>query len=70
MKALILQHEYSTPAGTSLTWLEQKKIPWTTVTSVTMVNDPELPEMHSFDLLIICGGKMNVDEEEKYPLLK
>ncbi|PLS69334.1 MAG: amidotransferase [Cyanobacteria bacterium M5B4] len=32
-------------------------------------NDP-LPELKDFDWLIILGGPMNIDEEDKYPWLK
>ncbi len=67
MKALILRHTLSTPPGTALDWLKQKKIPH----QVLMVKDIDVwPTMQSFDCLIICGGAMNVDQEDRYPWLK
>jgi GMP synthase-like glutamine amidotransferase len=67
MKALILQHEESTPPGSTIEWLEKKQIPyeicWPSETTV-------LPSPESFDLLFICGGSMNVDQEEKFPWLQ
>jgi GMP synthase (glutamine-hydrolysing) len=67
MKTLILRHTISTPPGTSLDWLERRKIPY----EVLMVQDIQTwPNLESFRDLIICGGGMNVDQEEKYPWLK
>lgn len=67
MKALILQHEDSTPPGSTLEWLKQKNI---TCEVLQVPQAPSLPAMDSFDLLVICGGSMNVDQEATFPWLK
>jgi GMP synthase (glutamine-hydrolysing) len=66
MKTLILQHEKSTPAGTTLQWLEQKKWPFEIVIPSEVA---KLPSSDSFDLLVVCGGSMNVDQEAQFPWL-
>jgi GMP synthase-like glutamine amidotransferase len=67
MKALILRHTLSTPAGTTLVWLDNHKFSYQEL----MVKDIQIwPDLQSFDWLIICGGAMNVDQEETYPWLK
>ena len=67
MNALILRHTISTPPGTTLDWLKQRKIPH----QVLMVSEIKIwPDLSSFDLLFICGGAMNVDQEDLYPWLK
>jgi GMP synthase-like glutamine amidotransferase len=32
--------------------------------------DHSLPEQEEFDVLLVMGGAMNVDEEERYPWLR
>lgn len=66
MKTLIIQHEPETPAGSTLQWLQQKNIPFTIVDAKT----GSFPDPVSFNNLIICGGSMNVDEENFHPWLK
>ncbi|MGZ5278538.1 MAG: type 1 glutamine amidotransferase [Pseudobdellovibrionaceae bacterium] len=67
MKTLILRHTISTPPGTTIDWLQSKKIPY----EVLMVKDIEQwPQVEAFDCLIVCGGGMNVDQEDIYPWLK
>ena len=68
MRAHILQHTSSTTPGSTIEWLRSEKIPFT----VTQFFEPNaiLPDLSSFDFLIICGGEMNVDEENKYPWLR
>lgn len=68
MKVHILQHTTSTTPGSTIDWLEAHQIPY----SITKVFEPNanLPDIASFDFLIICGGEMDVDQEEKYPWLK
>ena len=68
MKAHILQHTASTPPGSTIEWLESENIPFT-ITQFFKPN-PVVPSLDSFDLLIICGGEMNVDEENKYSWLR
>lgn len=67
MKFLILQHSQATPPGSTLEWLENQKYPY------QLCFVPEIkawPHMDSFDALVICGGGMNVDQEDIHPWLK
>ena len=62
------QHvRFETP-GTILEWIEQHKH------TITYTNFFEkeytLPKRGEYDCLLIMGGYMNVDEEEKFPWLK
>lgn len=67
MKALIIQHEASTPLGSTKEWLETRNIVYTVLFFDEIIN---YKANQSFDLLIICGGSMNVDQEDLYPWLK
>lgn len=67
MKALIIQHEEDTPPGSSLDWLCSRGISYEIIFAnegLTKINQEE------FDILFICGGAMNVDQEDLYPWLK
>lgn len=68
MRAHILQHTVSTTPGSTLEWLKLHQIPYT-ITRFFEPN-PTLPEISTFDFLIICGGDMNVDQVDKYPWLR
>lgn len=68
MKAHILQHTMSTTPGSTIEWLESENISFTITQFFNP--DPIIPSLDSFDLLIICGGEMNVDEEDKYSWLR
>ena len=65
MKALIIQHETSTPPGTTLEWLKNKNV----IYKIHFFSLGEIDLNERFDLLIICGGSVNVDQEELYPWL-
>lgn len=67
MKALILQHEASTPPGSTTEWLEKRKISYHIL---DVANCSFFPSVDDYDFLFICGGSMNVDEEHKFPWLK
>lgn len=67
MKALILQHEETTPPGSTTDWLLEKAIPYEICWPSKATS---WPETEVFDLLFICGGSMNVDQEERHPWLK
>jgi GMP synthase (glutamine-hydrolysing) len=67
MKAIIIQHEDSTPPGSTLEWLELNKIDYSI--RKVWLNDP-LPDLEAFQILIICGGSMNVDQEDSYNWLR
>lgn len=66
-KFLVLLHEHSTPAGTTLEWLQQRQFPF----DLVLASEVDFTSL-SLDYrgTIICGGGMNVDEEQKYPWLK
>ncbi|OHD15151.1 MAG: hypothetical protein A2086_04925 [Spirochaetes bacterium GWD1_27_9] len=67
MRLHYLQHcNFETPANI-LEWAAKKNM---TVTSTMFFNDPKLPKMDDFDLLVVMGGPMNVYEEDKFPFLK
>jgi len=58
---------FETP-GTILEWLEQHKH---TITYTNFFEEEyALPKRDGYDCLLIMGGYMNVDEEEKFPWLK
>jgi len=68
MRIHCFQHvPFETP-GTILEWIEQHKH------TITYTNFWEkeyiLPKPGEYDCLLIMGGYMNVDEEEKFPWLK
>lgn len=67
MKALILQHSPDTPAGTSIDWLNLKEIPYQLL---RLDLGDQFPDALDFQILIICGGAMNVDQEATYPWLR
>jgi GMP synthase-like glutamine amidotransferase len=67
MKALIIQHEDITPPGTTIDWLKANHIEF-----VIKFADQDLSFSlaDEYDVLVLCGGSMNVDQEEIYPWLK
>jgi GMP synthase (glutamine-hydrolysing) len=67
MKALIIQHENSTPPGSSLEWLESRKIPYNLVFASELL---DLESYDAYELIFICGGSMNVDQEDLFSWLK
>ncbi len=67
MKVFILQHEDSTPPGSTLKWVESRGH------SLQVLKASDIshwPSLEDFDLLVICGGGMNVDQEDRYPWLR
>lgn len=69
MRTLILQNSKDTPPGSTLEWLKKNNFP-TQLIQLFNLTSFELPLPDSFELLVICGGAMNVDEEHKFPWLK
>jgi GMP synthase-like glutamine amidotransferase len=67
MRALIIQHEESTPPGSTIEWLDQRKIPFTQLFPHDFFN---FETYDAYDLVIVCGGGMHVDQEDLYPWLK
>jgi GMP synthase-like glutamine amidotransferase len=68
MRIHCLQHVAFESPGTILSWAGQKGH------TITYTNFFEpaflLPSLQDFDMLLIMGGYMNVDEEESFPWLK
>ncbi|RZA06569.1 MAG: type 1 glutamine amidotransferase [Proteobacteria bacterium] len=67
MRTLILQHTAEEKPGTLEQWLEQARFPFHV--HHFYVEGPA-PTAEAYDWLIVLGGPMNVDEEEKHPWLK
>src|SRR5262245_36742113 len=66
MRAHYLQHvPFETP-GSMLTWLAQQDA---SVTSTRMFEPHRLPAVDDFDLLIVMGGPMSVNDEAEHPWL-
>lgn len=65
MKALIIQHEASTPPGSTIEWLDKNNISY----QIHFFNIGDIDKTQKFDLLIICGGSANVDQEALHPWL-
>ena len=68
MKLLILQHEADTPPGSTLEWLSLRHFDYEIQNSFELLN--KKMNFDHYDGLIICGGSMNVDQENKIPWLK
>ncbi len=67
MKALIIQHEFKTPPGSTLEWLNQHRIEH----QIIRIDLGEtLPSVEGLDILFICGGSMDVDQEDKFSWLR
>ena len=68
MRIHTLQHVDFEDPGTILKWAEQNKH---TVTSTRLYEKGmRLPELHSFDMLVIMGGPMGIYDEKNHPWLK
>ena len=66
MKIHCLQHEPFEDPGTILEWASERKH----AVGATMVYKGEpLPAVKSFDLLVVMGGSMSVNDEGKFPWL-
>lgn len=65
MKVLILQHQDSVTAGTTIEWLEKKHHDY----QIHFFSEGNLDPEITYDLLIICGGSANVDQELEFPWL-
>lgn len=66
MRAHYLQHvPFETP-GSILKWLAHQRA---SVTSTRLFEPHRLPEVDDFDLLVVMGGPMSVNDEAEYPWL-
>lgn len=62
----IIQHSEVTKPGTTILWLEKNKLPF----RVVRAGEEPLPSVEQVEALIICGGGMNVDQEDRFPWLR
>ena len=68
MRIHCLQHVDFEDPGTLLNWAGQNRY---MITSTRLFQKGmHLPDIHSFDMLVIMGGPMGIYEEDKYPWLK
>jgi GMP synthase (glutamine-hydrolysing) len=67
MKIIILKHAFYESPDYILKIIKKKKIDYNII---NLYKNEKLPDIRSFDYLIIMGGPMGVYEEEKYPWLK
>jgi GMP synthase-like glutamine amidotransferase len=66
MNVLIIQHEYETPAGSTLEWLQLNNVSYQILMAPFVKKYPSHSE---FDGVIILGGSMNVDQTDLHPWL-
>jgi GMP synthase-like glutamine amidotransferase len=64
--ALIIMHEESTPPGTTLLWLKQNNINYDLINAS---HQNLSVDMTKYSIVFICGGIMNLDQEEQFPWL-
>ena len=67
MKTAVLFHVSYEKLGTIEDWMLRKGH---MVTEFHLYNNPGLPQVSDFDLLIIMGGSMSIRDEVSYPWLK
>ncbi|MGK5094298.1 type 1 glutamine amidotransferase [Deltaproteobacteria bacterium TL4] len=66
MRAHYLQHVPFEGLGSIETWLRDTGYE---ITSTQFYESTELPELEEIDLLVIMGGPMSVNDDQKYPWL-
>ncbi len=67
MKIHTLIHAKHEKPGAIMTWIEHHGH---SVSSTNLYLDEPLPGLEDFDLLVLMGGPMSVNDEEKFPWLK
>ncbi|MFA4956225.1 MAG: type 1 glutamine amidotransferase [Candidatus Methanoperedens sp.] len=67
MRIHSLEHEPFEGLGNIEVWAKNRGH---SITRTHLFNNEELPDISSFDWLVIMGGSMNIYEEEKFPWLK
>jgi GMP synthase-like glutamine amidotransferase len=65
MKIAILKHD-QTPPGTTVEWCEARRLEY----RIYDLQFEALPSLDDFDVLILLGGEINVDEENLYSWLR
>ena len=66
MKAHYLQHVPFEGLGSIETWLQSIRA---AVSVTKFFEDPTLPDPDNLDLLVVMGGPMSVNDEQKFPWL-
>lgn len=66
MKVLVIQHEISTPPGSLIKWLSKNNYDYRII---FFSENPSYSDFE-FDLLVVLGGGMNVDQEDVFPWLR
>lgn len=67
MKFLMVKHEEQTPLKHTCEWLESRGHSYQ---FVNLYAGDRLPALSDFDAVILHGGEMNVDQEDKHPWLR
>jgi GMP synthase-like glutamine amidotransferase len=67
MKIHYLQHKSYESLGCIAEWIKERGYQ---VSATKFYQDTNLPKLDEFDFLIIMGGPMGVNDEDKYPWLK
>jgi GMP synthase-like glutamine amidotransferase len=67
MRTLVFQHTPEEVPGTLEHWLQNHRFSYHVH---HLYRDGEIPPPDQFDWLVVLGGPMNVDEEDKHPWLK
>lgn len=70
MHFLLVKHEENTPLQNTLDWLSQGNHRHTFVNLHLGEKLPGPEKLEKFDAVILHGGEMNVDQEEKFPWLR
>ena len=66
MRAHYLQHDPFEGLGRIETWLHSAHA---SISATRLYEEAHFPALESFDLLIIMGGPMSVNDDEIYPWL-
>lgn len=67
MRTHIFQHVSYEDIGCIENWLKSKNY---SVSFTNFFQNAQLPELSDFDFLIVMGGPMSINDDEKYPWLK
>ncbi len=67
MKIHYLQHVWFEDLGIIETWARANEF---SISKTAFFENPTLPQSHDYDWLVILGGPMNINEEERYPWLR
>ena len=66
MKVLIIKHAPFEREGNMSAWLQRKQAD---IVHLNLYESTEFPDLKSFDLMILLGGPMSVNDEKSYPWL-